>query len=69
MRRNIKVIPNAGRDEVSEKDGILVVSVRAPAEDNRANVAVMKLLKKHFGREVRLVSGHRSKKKLIEVLQ
>jgi uncharacterized protein (TIGR00251 family) len=66
MRKNIKVFPNAGTDEVSEKDGILVVKVKAPAKDNKANIAVLKLLKKHMGKEVRIISGMKSKKKIVE---
>jgi uncharacterized protein (TIGR00251 family) len=67
MRREIRAVPNAGRDEVSEKEGILIVRVKAPAKDNRANVAVVKLLRKHFGSEVKIVSGFASKKKLVEI--
>jgi uncharacterized protein (TIGR00251 family) len=67
MRRKIKVFAGAGRDDVSEKDGALVVRVKAPAENNKANIAVMKLLTKHFGREVRIVSGFTSKRKTIDV--
>lgn len=66
MRREIKVVPNAGTDEVSEKGGILLVKVKAPASGNKANIAVLKLLGKHFGKNVRIVSGNRSKRKVIE---
>lgn len=67
MRREIKVVPNAGSDEVSEKDGLLLVKVKAPAKDNKANIAVIKLLSKHFGKDVRIVSGLRSKKKIVDI--
>ena len=67
MRKEIKVVPNAGSDEVSEKDGMLIVKVRAPAKDNKANIAVIKLLSKHFGKDVRIVSGLRSKKKIVDI--
>jgi uncharacterized protein (TIGR00251 family) len=68
MRREIRVVPGAGTDEVSEKDGILTVRVKAKAKDNKANIAVLKLLRKHFGKEIRLVSGHKSKKKSVEIV-
>jgi uncharacterized protein (TIGR00251 family) len=67
VRIAIKVFPNAGRDEVSEKDGTLIVRVKAPAENNKANIAVMKLLSKHFCRDVRIVSGFTSKRKTVDV--
>lgn len=66
MRREIRVFAGAGKDDVSEKDGTLVVRVRAPAQDNRANVAVLKVLRKHFGKDVRMISGHKSKRKIVE---
>ena len=67
MRMEIKVVPNAGINEVSEKEGTLTVKVKAPAKGNRANIAVMKLLRKHFGKDVRMLSGFASKKKVVEV--
>jgi len=67
MRKEIKVFPNAGKDEVSGKDGILLLRVKAPARDNKANMAVLKVLKKHFGRDVRFVSGLKSKRKTVEI--
>ncbi len=68
MRREIKVIPNAGKDGVSEKEGLLIVRVKAPAKDNRANIAVIKLLSRHFGKDVRLVRGLTSKRKVAEIV-
>ncbi len=67
MRRELKAFSNSDRDEVSEKDGILQVFVKAPAKDNKANIAIIKTLTKHFKREVRLVSGLTNKKKIIEI--
>ena len=67
MRMEIKVVPNAGINEVSEKEGTLTVKVKAPAKGNRANIAVMKLLRKHFGKDVRIVSGLTGKRKIVEV--
>ncbi|MBN1896687.1 MAG: DUF167 domain-containing protein [Candidatus Aenigmarchaeota archaeon] len=67
MKREIRVTANAGTEEVSEKDGILTVKVKAPAKDNKANIAVLKLLKKHFNRDVRFVSGLTSKRKIVKI--
>jgi len=67
MRKNIKVFPNADTDEVAEKDGMLVVKVRAPARDNKANIGVVRLLSKHFNKKVRIVSGFKSKRKVVEI--
>ena len=46
------------------------VWVKAPAKENKANLAVVKLLAKHFQTsksKVRIISGQKSKKKLIEI--
>ena len=50
-----------------EGDGILIARVRAPAKDNKANLSLVKLLSKHFGKPVRIVSGARRKRKVVEI--
>jgi uncharacterized protein (TIGR00251 family) len=67
MRKELKVRPDAGTDEISEKNGELQVKVKAPARDNKANLAVIRLISKHFGREVRIISGHKRKRKVVEI--
>lgn len=67
MRMDIRVVPNAGADEVTERDGMLIVRVKAPAKDNKANIGVVRLLSKHFNKKVRIVSGFKSKRKVVEI--
>ncbi len=62
----IKVIPNAKRDEVIEADP-LVVRVKAPPTKGKANKAVVKVLSAHFNASVRIVSGATSRKKIVEI--
>ncbi len=62
----IKVIPNAARNEILEKEGKLIVKVRAQPEKGKANAAVLKLLKEKFGAQVRIVSGEKSRRKVVE---
>ena len=69
MKINIKVIANARKEEISENDGIFVVKVKAPAKDNEANIAVFKLLSKHFKKQVRIISGFKSKRKVVEIVE
>ena len=45
----------------------LLVKVKAPASKGKANKAVIKLLKNHYGCQVFLVSGHTSSRKVFEV--
>jgi uncharacterized protein (TIGR00251 family) len=68
LRVAVKVNACSGRDEVcANEDGSLTVRVKAPAQDNKANIAVMKLLSKRFGKDVRIVSGFSSKRKMVEI--
>ncbi len=67
MRVSIIVKPGARDDRVEEQeDGSLIVSVRAPAERGKANIAVIKLLSRHFKKDVRIVSGFTSRHKVVE---
>ncbi len=52
-------------EEIDEKH--FLVQVKEPASKGKANKAVIKLLKRYFNREVRIVSGHTSSRKIFEV--
>jgi uncharacterized protein (TIGR00251 family) len=57
------------REESIEKldEDHYVVSVKAPASKGKANKAVIKLLKKQLDKQVFLVSGHTSSRKIFEI--
>lgn len=68
----VRVRPRARRTGLMgfRADGRLVVAVAAPAEDGRANEAVVALLGDSLGvraRDISIVRGLRSREKLIEV--
>jgi uncharacterized protein (TIGR00251 family) len=67
MRMDVRVVANADKDEVKGGEGLLTVRVKAPARDNNANLSVVKLLSRHFNRPVRMVSGFKSKRKVVEI--
>jgi uncharacterized protein (TIGR00251 family) len=64
----MKIVVKSGssQEKVVDKDG-LVVYVKEKAIDGKANKAVLKLLKKYFGKSVRIVKGLKSKEKTIFV--
>ena len=70
-RIDVRVQPRAPRDEiVGRRNGRLVIRVTAPPVDDRANVAVCRLIAKQAGvprSSVRVVSGGRSRDKVVEV--
>jgi len=70
MKIQVKVKPNSKTEELSQEGDIFIVKVREPPKQGKANQAVIKLLAEHFGvpqSQVRILSGFRSKDKLVEV--
>lgn len=64
----VKVKPNSGRQEIVKKEGYLLVYLKSPPENNKANIELLKLLKKHFKKEIKIKSGFSSKNKIIEFI-
>ena len=67
----VTVKPQAKREEVKKlADGEYSVSVRAPASEGKANVAVVELLAEHFSvpkSSIRIVRGETARRKLVEI--
>lgn len=62
----IKVIPNSDVEEILEAEP-LVVRVKEPPTKGKANKAVIKLLSRYFNANVRIVSGTKSRRKIVEI--
>ncbi len=72
MLIHVKIQPDSRKEEIEEKtETSLIVSVKAPAENNEANRAMIGLLARHFkcdpGR-IRIITGHHTRSKIIEIL-
>ena len=71
LRLDVYVQPRASRSEiVGEHDGALRVRLAAPPVDNAANDALVALLAKALGvpkRDIRVVTGATSRRKVVEV--
>ncbi len=66
----VRVIPRAGRNEIKEDGEKLRVYLTAPAEDGRANQALVKVLAEHFGVKksmITIIKGLRSRQKAIKI--
>lgn len=67
----VEVKPSAKSNEVlgwmPEKEAFKV-SVKAPPEGGKANAELARFFSKLLGAEVRVVSGHTSKRKMLRVL-
>ena len=69
-RLNIVVRPNSPKNEIAgydENRDAVKVSIKAPAEDNKANIEIIKFFSKLTGKNVRIISGLKSKKKILEI--
>lgn len=71
MYVRVSVTPGAKRERVVRVgEAELEVAVREPAERNRANRRVVEVAAAHYGvslRAVRIISGHRSPRKVLSV--
>ena len=64
----IKVYPHSGREEIVKiSDDEYKVYLKKPAEDNKANTELLKLLKKYFKTQVKLVRGLKSRNKIVKI--
>lgn len=72
MRISVTVKPRAKEENIQIlSDTDYVVSVKPPAIDGKANVAVVKLLAKHFNissANVKILQGFNSRKKVVDII-
>jgi len=63
----IKVKPNSSEQSVEKVEEGYVVKLKSAPEGGKANMELVKLLKKYFNLEVKIKSGFTSKHKIVEV--
>jgi uncharacterized protein (TIGR00251 family) len=62
-----RIKPNSKRFALTRKNGRIIIEVISPPHEGKANVEVVKELKRMFKREVEIMKGLRSKDKVILV--
>ncbi len=70
MRVKVRVKPGSKRVKVEKVGDTLVVSVRSPAREGKANAELTEVLAEYYGvpkSRVRIVRGHRSRDKVVEI--
>jgi len=70
MRVKVRVKPGARKVKVEEDGDTLVVWVRSPAREGKANAELIEVLAEYFGvpkSRITIVRGHRGRDKLVEV--
>ncbi len=66
----VVVRPNSKKTELIEVDkvrGVVKIALKEPAENNKANFELLKFLKKHLKKEVKIKKGQNSKEKILEI--
>ena len=67
---NVRVVPNAKKNEVKEQDDGLKIYLTAPPVDGKANKLLIKVMAKHFGMKKSCISisrGERSRDKVVRI--
>ena len=70
MLLNIKVIPNAKKEQIKKSDNGLRIYVTVPPEGGRANRAVIKLLSKELDiakSKIEIIKGEKTREKIIKI--
>ncbi|MCK4802294.1 YggU family protein [bacterium] len=70
MLLNVKVIPNAGRNEIKREGNCWKVHLRAPAEKGKANKLLIKLFSQEFKvkkNQIKIVQGGKSRCKIVQI--
>ena len=67
----IKIIVRTNKEKTritKEEDNVIYLDVHAQPKDNKANIEILKFLKKHFKTNLRIIKGLKSKEKIIDEL-
>jgi len=64
----IKVKPGSREQKIEKtSDSEYEINLKERAEDNKANIELLKLLKRYFNKEARIIEGKTSRNKIVEI--
>lgn len=67
---NVTVHPNSKKNEINcidENSNTYKVNIKEKAKNNKANIELVKLIKKHFNKDVKIIKGLKNNKKILRV--
>ena len=65
----IKVKPNSGKQEIVKLDeDSYIISLKSIAENNKANIELLKILRKHFKKDIKIIKGKTSRNKVVKII-
>ena len=63
----VKVKANSKNNDIIKENNFYKVNIKSPAENNKANTELIKLLTKHFKKRAKIIKGLRSREKLLSL--
>lgn len=66
-RINLRVIPRAGRNELKQEEGRWRLYLKAVPEQGKANEELVRFFKKELGVHARIITGFKSRQKVVEI--
>lgn len=63
----VKIKPNSSESKIIEKGLVWKINIKAPAQENKANIELLKFLKRELKKNIKIVSGLKSKEKVLEI--
>ena len=68
MRINIKVKPNSKKQHIEKiSKGEYKICLTSPAKNNKANIELIKFLKKEGKKDIKIIKGKTSRRKIVEI--
>ena len=67
MKIRVKIHPNSSKEKIKKIKDDYEVWIHEKAEDNKANLKLVKMLKKYFKCDVKIKSGFTSRNKIVEL--
>ena len=71
MKISVKVKPNSKSEKIEKTGETYILYVKEPAQEDRANLAVINLLSEYFKlpkSRISILKGKKSRQKIVEIL-
>ena len=68
MEIRVRVKPNSGKQKVVKQKDSYLVYLKSQPEKGKANLELIKILKKYFNKDVRIKKGFTSKEKIVVII-
>jgi uncharacterized protein (TIGR00251 family) len=68
VKVTIKVKPKSSRSEIVKEEDSYVAYLKSVPDKGKANMELLKIAKKYFGKEIKIVRGFTSKTKVLEII-